>query len=175
MSAGYLFVLTPPGVLQGSPGRRSCCPVCQGRSVNQTPPSPPSLCLRTTRAAVGPTLLTATLCPSSSSAHSWSGPTKICLFRCVAVCCAFPLRFLPLCFLRCWTCLWLWLWITLNTWHEIPQSWVPITWMSLSESGGNMIDWRGEARSFISLWFEADLINIYVKDCIYPAEGSQRA
>lgn len=62
----------PPGVRQGSPGRKLCFRVYRVRSVNQTLPSPPSPCLRTMREDVGLTLLTATLCHLSSSAPSWS-------------------------------------------------------------------------------------------------------
>lgn len=142
----------PPGVQQGSPGRRLCSPVWGVRSVSQIPPSPPSPCLQTTKEAVGPTSLTATSSRLSSSAHFWSG-----LFENKCIFVKYLISFLHMsllffskcvaCFVtsRCWTCLWLSLWITLSIWHETPRYWVPITWTSLYASGESMTAPHGEA------------------------------
>lgn len=73
MSATSIHVQPLPGAPRGSPGRRLCSRVCQVRNVSQIPPLPLSPCLQTMKEAVAPTLPTATLSPSSSSAPSWSG------------------------------------------------------------------------------------------------------
>lgn len=76
LGLGLTVVCKPSGVPQGSPGRRLCFRACRVRNVNQTPPSPRSQYLRTTREAAGPTLLTATSSHSFSSAPFWSGPEQ---------------------------------------------------------------------------------------------------
>lgn len=180
MSTRCLFVFKPTGVRQGSPGRRLCFRVCRVRSVNQTPPSPPSQCLQTMREVVGLTLLTATSSHSSSSAPSWSGlgQNNIVLIYMSLFLLFGSLLFFCMFFFRCSICLWLSSWITLSTWHEIHQSWVPITWTSLFASGGSMIVWHGETRCYYCCIF---LFSFCLKLTwstfmfyLYPAEGRQR-
>lgn len=71
-SATNIHVQPFLGAPRGSPGRKLCSRVCQVRNVSQIPPLPLSPCLQTMKEAAAPTLPTATLSPSSSSAPSWS-------------------------------------------------------------------------------------------------------